>query len=283
MKYVLFLFLCLVTLLSHAQWGHSPWAPNFQQDSTYMLFGNDVILRAEPNTEAEKLDVLEIGDEVLFIKTVEATITLRDIKMPWLEIEASGRRGFIPMHFLSLYSYSYKGKNSRLLLTNYSETSNGQTSLIFRTKDDSGTDTYIEHEPFLALSNSTISITFSEDTRGLYGIELLITIDYLAEACGESGGYSLVAYNAGNDDLISIGEAYGMGDGGVFYVSEEFILPNDEGGKPDIIIHQGESEEIYDGSDGEAAVTRFVKITKEYTWDYGLFPEFSPLQYQSTN
>jgi hypothetical protein len=111
---------------------------------------------------------------------------------------------------------------------------------------------------------------YLEDTHGLDSLTSFLVVDHLAEACGENGGQDYYQWNLG--ELTLMAELWEVGDGGVYYLSERLIFPNDPGGIEDKVIFESEEESVYDEETEWVTTTNTRRV---YNWVYGnLYPEF---------
>ncbi|WP_396591732.1 SH3 domain-containing protein [Allomuricauda sp. R78024] len=208
---------------------------DFKPGEQVYLFGNDVKLRAAPDVESEVLELLKIGEWVKIIEKTEFTWPYRGFDSPFYKVKYDdGVTGYLLGGLLSLekktlnsqnyfFAYSKEGKRTFLNIRNIK---NG---------------TYIEKK--IPLANSTIRIKALDD-KGVPGLDGILLIDYYAEACGmEGGGIYLFAQN---DELTKVASLSQISDAGVFYYSEKFVFPFDEGGISGKILFKKERNENLD-------------------------------------
>ena len=259
-KLIILFFLITTSSFGQQTKYHSP-NNNFENDRIYYLFGDNVKLRAEPNTNSEVLDLLKIGTPIKIISKTNHTLNYNGLESPFYKVKYQDKTGYI---LGSLISLEKRGYNQSEYLFAYKKTDEYDYYLIIR---------YLNAEPDFKeittrIENSTFSVDIF-DNKGVQGIENILYINYFSEACGVNGG-GIYLFQAKND-LKKVFEVAQISDGGVFWFNETLTFPTDEYGMDNKIIYtieQGIS------TDESSYNTEAVTISKVLEWKNGkLIPD----------
>ncbi|WP_420604122.1 SH3 domain-containing protein [Flagellimonas sp.] len=250
----------LSVTFSFAQRIHCPVTCPFEPGEQVYVFGNDVKLRAEPNTESKVLELLKIGEWVKIIEMTDSSWPYNGYDSPFYKVEYNDMTGYILGGLLSLekktvdgtnYFFAYSKEGDKTLLNIRSM----YFGRLFKKK--------------IPLDNSFISIETYSD-RGIEHLDGIIYIDYHANHDGEeNGGIYVFAFEGA---LIAY-ELSQFNDEDASYYSEKFVFPDEEGGLPEKIIFK--KEKGYDclGPEDEWLYTNVE--TWKLSWDRGtLVPNF---------
>ncbi|MBV7439818.1 SH3 domain-containing protein [Weeksellaceae bacterium TAE3-ERU29] len=255
----LLIILSLVTTFVFAQENkYHELNADFTNGETYYLFGDDVKLRAEPNTDSEVLDLLKIGTPIKIISKTNHTLNYNGLESPFYKVKYQDKMGYILGGLISLEKRGYY--KSEYLFA-YKKTGEYDYSLIIR---------YLNAEPgFKEIITNLETPTFSIDifdNKGVQGIENILYINYLSEACGVDGG-GIYFFQVKND-LKKVFEVAQISDAGIFWLGETLTFPTDENGMENKIIY---SIEQGFSTDESSYNTEAVTITKELEWKNGKF------------
>lgn len=240
---------------------HCPWDEcAFKQGEQVYVFGNDVKLRAAPDTESKVLELLKIGEWVEIIEKTEFTWPYKGYDSPFYKIKYDEVTGYILGGLLSLERKTLNGQNYYFAFSKERET----TFLNIRNVKNG---TYLEQK--IRLANTGVGIKTFND-RGIPGLDGILFIDYYAEACGVEGG-GIYLFADGNE-LTKVAELSQISDAGVFYYSEKFIFPDDDDGIPGKIFFKKEQGQ---NLDEETHWTQISVETRQLSWEDGkLTPDF---------
>ncbi|MDW5290873.1 SH3 domain-containing protein [Formosa sp. PL04] len=219
----------------------------FDKGEIAFMFGNDVKLREQPNTESDVLSLLRIGEQIEILEKSDATMEFDGMESPWYKIKTKDKEGYVLGSLISLdrvfdknlvYLISLKKDDSRLFL----KTRVLEPNLEFK-------------ENISELSTWQFSIKASGN-KGIENIKSIFEIDYLAEACGVDGGGMYLFYDG--NELIKAIDYTQVSDAGLYWFMEEYTFPNDEDGVKGKIIYKSDSGETkeYDTEWTESTVTR---------------------------
>ena len=251
-KLVLLLFLG-GTLYVDAQEVYIEPLKEFIINQKVYLFGDDVKLRKEPNTNSEVVSLLKIASEVIIVEKSPQKQLYNGYLHNWYKVKYENNEGFILGGLLSLDSKEID--DSIYLVTLKKE--KDETYISVRVVN--GNNDYIENNSKLKTTTFTIK---AYDNKGVDAIKNIIFIDYIAEACGvEGGGYYL--FNNGTSLVKSI-ELSSISEAGLFWFKEDVVFPSDKGGQKGKIILKREGGEIIDE---ESNHTKVTLETKEFRWE----------------
>ncbi|SHG43869.1 SH3 domain-containing protein [Flagellimonas flava] len=233
---------------------------DFQKGEQVYVFGNDVKLRAQPSTSSKVLELLKIGEWVEILEKTEFSWPYRGFESPFYKVKYDQATGYILGGLLSGKRKTLNGKHYYFALAKEGE----QTFMNVRHVKNG---TY--HEKKVRLKHTDISIKVLDD-KGLPGLDGILYLDYLSEACGvESGGVYLFVQGGDISNMASLSR---VAEAGVYYRSEQFIFPFDKGGLPDKVLFKKEQGEVFDET------TNWTKTTveiRELSWVNGeLVPNF---------
>ena len=221
----------------------------FSKGEIAYMFGNDVKLRDQPNTESDVLSLLKIGETIEIVEKSDATMFFDGIESAWYKVKTKDQVGFVLGNLISLdkatygdltYLVSLKKEGDKLLV---------KTRLIDKAKD------YIEHVSELMTYGFSIK---AMGNKGLKNIKSIFQIDYLAEACGVDGGGIYLFYDG--QDLLKAIDYTQVADADLYWFIEEYIFPNEEGGVEGKIVYKSEFGETkdYETEWIESKITRRV-------------------------
>lgn len=237
-------------------WNESVFEPGEQ----VYVFGNNVKLRSAPKIESEVLEFLKIGEWVQIVEKTEFSWPYKGYDSPFYKVKYDDVTGYILGGLLAIekknlnamdyfFAFSKEGNHNFLNIRNVVEGS------------------YLEQK--VPLSHTNIAIHTIGD-RGIPNLDGILFVDYIADACGiESGGIYLFAHS---NELTKVAELSEISDAGVFYRSERFIFPDDQGGIPGKIFFKKEQGENLD----EASLwTKTFVETRQLSWvDGKLIPDY---------
>ena len=258
------IFLLFITNFSFSQETkyHNPYL-DLKSGEYYYLFGNDVKFRILPDTNSEVIELLKIGTEIQIIEKSNEILNYNGIESPFYKIRHNGKIGYILGGLISLEKREFN--NSKYLFT-YKKTDNN-FSVIIRHINEKSELTELDSE--LITHEFSIDIF---DNKGIEGIENILFINYLAEACGVDGGG--IFFFQTENELKKVFEITQVSDAGVYWLSEDLIFPTDEKGIKEKIIYQ---KELGDYKDEETNWFVITKVSRELEWKDGeILPKFEP-------
>ena len=282
MKKLLFLVLILSPFFvsSQEKSGHNYYWNDYEEHVA-IIGANNCYVREKPSIQSQLLDSLQIGKKIKVLKAsdengVNTDLQIKGLNVSWAEIEYlnnNGKqvkgylwKGFIAVGFFTTEKFTY-------------------LTTIDRVDKKVETEQY-EPELFsvsikvLDLNNSivgqrTIKKEIGEShyfqnkaigNLGLKGLENIYRISFSGEACGIPTLYYYHGWNGKN--FLELPEKYDISDAGVYYHSEDFIFPKENGGKQDVIlkkVEEGQYDE--DSFTNNNYVTHVTKWTETFKWD----------------
>ncbi len=233
-------FISSITIFAQGEPKYIETNHTFSPNETVYLFGNDVKLRAAPNSNSDVKTLLKIAEKVTIIEKTDQTLTYNGIDWPWYKVSYKNQTGYIIGGLLALDMAQIH--DSIYLVSLYKEDDKYVVLTRLANKDTS----YIEHKKRLG-SASTFQLKVYNN-RGIDGITDMVFIDFIAEACGiDGGGYYLFNQNNALLDAIELQQ---ISDSGMYWYIEEVIFPDEKGGtKGKIILNREQGETIDDDSD----------------------------------
>lgn len=258
---------CLITVLTllfttsfgFAQRIHCPECP-FESGEQVYVFGNDVKLRAEPNTDSKVLELLKIGEWVKIIEKTEFSWPYKGFDSPFYKIKYDDMTGYILGNLLSLERNTVDGTNY------FFAYSREQGKLFLNIRSMRLGNIYKKKIP---LSTPSFAIE-TQDNRGIANLGGILFIDYQAGHNGdENGGVYLFPF----EGALASYELSQFHDHDSFYYSEKFIFPDEKEGIPGKIIFKKEKGYNYLREENKWLQT--IEEIWRLSWDFGeLTPNF---------
>jgi hypothetical protein len=236
---------------------------------------SDANLREKPTTQSTSLAKLAIGTPLTIINPTTDSLTIRGVKLPWLyvkcQITGQGEvKGYIWGGFLALAAIQspadeYTFNSGVLYLTGvaaYDEKKHQLTAQVRAAKDGKELSK-VEFTTQGDLSYYPSFELFYYDR--LKQVKAILELNYYYPACGYPSGNNLIIWKE-NNQMVKVLETSSVSDGGVFYDSEDFILPSQRGGIGEHIIVTKDMSE-FEEKDGD-----FVRTTQKvgivlYKWN----------------
>ncbi|MCC6726408.1 MAG: SH3 domain-containing protein [Saprospiraceae bacterium] len=276
MKSVLFFFaFCFATAPLAAQYIPDPWMRDegtlegFVIDSQYYTMVTDANFRNGPGTNSKVMAKLPIGSAVKILEVANENYTSKGVTLPWVKVriekkaEGSPMEGYIWGGFLALAhiqtpNEEYVPNPGVLYLTGvsaYDSTKHEITVQVRAAKDGKE----VAKTEFTTSGDLSYYPSFAVDYSPFMGVKALLMVNYYYPACGYPSGDNLLFWKQ-DDTMQRVLELSSVSDGGVFYSSEDYILPTDKGGIGDHILVVKDMSEF--GEMGEAGQAR---IKQEYS------------------
>ena len=218
----------------------------FNRNEVAFLFGDNVKLRSQPNTQADVLKVLPIGKEITIIGITQERLPYDGIDSPWYQVSVAGNRGFILGALISLDSKSINGSKY------FTALAKNEDVLYLKTRTTRNDGTYKENKSKLSTHDFSLEVF---DNQGIEGVKNMLFVNYLAESCGVDGG-GICIFNT-EEALIKAFDFYRMVDGDAMWSHEDYIFPTDDDGIPNRIVYSGEDgHSMEDDSDAYEIFTK---------------------------
>ena len=273
MKNLLFAFALLMSFQAFAQDNDNSFNPYFQFEvgKTYYLLGDNVNLRAKADIKGEVVAKLPIGTAVK-IEVVEETkdMVLNGLNAPWCKVSFSdkgaNKTAYLWAGFLSLNALeSESDKNVKFLfgiakITQKKEKdySYDEVTMQIRVCNSNKEIQKIEFDGRGSITTARSGEIYHK--KGVASVESIINIEYSDNYCGGSFGNHIFFWDA--KKLYFVKNLQSGADAPCFS-SEDFIYPNDEGGKAGHILMKAEG-----GCTGEESdeIEYSERSMTEYVW-----------------
>ena len=221
----------------------------FKKGEIVYMFGNDVKLRDQPNTESNVLTLLKIGEQIEIMEKSDSKMEFDGIESPWYKVKTNDKVGFVLGGLISLD----RANNGNL--TYLVSLKKDGIKLFAKTRVLGNGLDFKENVSQLMTGEFSIKAT---GNKGLENVKSIFQIDYLAESCGVNGGGIYIFYD-GNDLQKAIDYTQ-VADADLYWFIENYIFPNEEGGLKGKIVYKSEVGETkdYETEWTESKITRRV-------------------------
>lgn len=278
-KTLLFVFALMAAHFLFAQdasdaWMHSDGSlEGFVVGNQYFTLVSDANLREKSNTQSAVITKLPIATPVEIISVSTDSLNLRGVKLPWVQVRTKGAQpaqtGYLWGGFLALASIQTPndeyipnpGVQYLTGVTAYDENKH-QISVQVRAAKDGKELAKCE---FVTNGELSYYPSFELMMESFPKVKAVLSVNYYYPACGYPSGNSLLFWQE-NNQLTKVLETSSVSDGGVFYDSEEFILPSQRGGIGDhVIVTQDHSE--FEEKDNDFVRTKQSIGLRLYKWN----------------
>lgn len=245
----------------------------FAVDSQYFTLVTDANLRSQPGTRSEVLSKLPIGTPLTVLSVSEETYTQRGITLPWVQVRAALNgadpvTGYLWGGFLALASIQtpdeeYMPNRGVLYLTGVAafDSTIHQLTVQVRVAKD-GLE--LARTEFKTTGDLSYYPSFGVDFSPFGGVNALLNVNYYYPACGYPSGNNLLFWKE-DGQLTKVLETSSVSDGGVFYDSEDYILPTHKGGIGDHIMVVRDHSEFEENGEDLVRSAQTYSITL-YKW-----------------
>jgi len=242
-----------------AQDNHDSWMrtngtlDGFVVGNQYFTLVSDANLRDNPGTQSRVLTKLPIGTAVTIEAVSSESLKQRGLELPWVKVRTATNVGYIWGGFLALASIQtpdeqYTPNQGVLYLTGvvaYDMAKHLITVQVRASKDGKE----LSKTEFTTQGDPSYYPDFELTYAPFKGVKALLSVSYYYPACGYPSGNNLLFWLE-NNTLTKVLETKSISEGGVFYESEDYILPSDKGGLGDhIIVVKDHSEFDENGND----------------------------------
>jgi len=269
MKTILTLFILLPTILfsQEDQTFYIDYSFEFEEGSTQLMYGNNVVLRSQDDPTSKAMDTLRIGDPVKIIKKSETTTHINGKPWHWYKVKADKKTGYVLGGLIALDHKEINGHT--YLLT----TAERDSRMFARVRVMDKNKNYYGHE--VEISSSTISIEVDHN-QGLTNVQDMCILSFHAEACGMIGGKAYLFNNG--ERLFEAIRSENMSEAGLFWFSENVEFMGADYWEDNIAYFSRENGEYMDDSmDWTQAVINKIRIT----WTGTVFtPDVSKLTFE---
>lgn len=267
MKTILSLLILLPTILfAQEDARYIDYYFEFQEGSTELMYGDNVVFRSKPDATSKALDTLHIGDPVKIIKKSETTTHINGKPWHWYKVKAGKKTGFVLGGLIALDHKEINGKTYLITTANRDDKDYARARVMSKDKS------YYGHE--IKLSTTMITLEVSEG-KNLKNVEDMCIISMHAEACGVVGGEAYLFNNG--ERLVEVFRTEHMSEAGLFWFGEHLEFKDKDYWEDNVVFYERENGEYMDDSmDWTQAVVNRVKLT----WDGEKFsPDVSKLNF----
>lgn len=243
---------------------------SFEENKTQKIFTDWTRVRKEPNVKSEVTDSLNTNQQIMILKKEEAVLRLGERGANWYKVSYQKgdavSEGYIWGGNLSV---GYRNKNGYDFLFGLSKT------VDRKSKEYNGTEKQNIAGIKVMEGNTLIDEVYFDTGRGeelsygtftiesghkLQNVELTLKAMVSGEACGIASYDQYVLFR--DKKLVALPQLTNVGDADVYYHSEKFVFPNDQGGIPNAFIFKIEEMER-DDKDRE----KKKRSSKTYLWN----------------
>lgn len=245
---------------------------------TFNIYGRMANIRTEPNTTADIQDTLICGSKVIIREQGTVLENIKGIYTPWVKVQYNSsqgqREGYVWLGMLALGNFEQKGTRFLYGIEKLTAAKNNTDEdfvpavwyIHVKAIDNNGN---IVDEKEVTMDGMETSVSSGKllGDMGLKNTEDIIRINFGGEACGIPTYYFYFGWTG--NKLLPLPGKMEVGDAGVFYHTETFLFPKEQGGQPDKIIKLTEEAEAEDDKvdkNGEP-IFKVKKFREVYTWD----------------
>lgn len=277
---ILAIFFFLVNHDSNAQFkectDYNIWSA--RPGDTFCIYGRVANIRTEPNTAADIQDTLTCGSKVIIREQGTVLENIKGIYAPWVRVQynaTQGRReGYVWLGMLALGHFEKKETCFLYGIEKLTAAKNNTDEdfvpavwyIHVKAIDNNGS---IMDEKEVIMNGLETSVSSGKllGDMGLKHTEDIIRINFGGEACGIPTYYFYFGWTG--NKLLPLPGKMEVGDAGVFYHTETFLFPKEQGGQPDRILkltEEGESEDDKVDKNGEP-VLKLKKSRTVWLWN----------------
>lgn len=171
--------------------------------------------------------------------------------------------GFLALAHIQTPDEEYMSNRGVLYLTGpsaYDSTKHQLTVQVRAAKDGKE----LAKTEFITSGDLSYYPSFGVDYSPFQGVKALLFVNYYYPACGYPSGDNLLFWKE-NGELAKVLETSSVSDGGVFYSSEQYVLPNDKGGIGNHIMVVKDEAEFEEKGDDLVVSKQTYQVTL-YKW-----------------
>jgi hypothetical protein len=236
----------------------------FVKGDTIYAFSDNIPMFSGPNTMSKLVAEIRLNQLMTIASEREQDFSIDYNPNEFLHVIFKGKKGFIQRKHLAAKQLIHSPSKT-IMLFQFALNSDHRYDLQYREYNQNE----LVQSAVLLLYGFSCDV-YLEGTHGLDSVTAFLVVDHFAEACGENGGNDYYVWNPRELELMA--DLTEIGDGGVYYLTERLIFPNDPGGIADHVIFESEEENVYDE---ETEWISTLRTRRVYQWVYGnVFPEF---------
>ncbi len=279
MKNLLFLAFLLPVSKLAAQDNPDSWMvaegtlEGFAVGAKYFTLVSDANLREKPGTQSTVLTKLPIGTPVTVEAVAADSFEQRGVKLPWLKVAcqpigAAPVTGYIWGGFMALASIQtpdeeYMPNRGALYLTGVGAYDDAKHQLTVQVRVALAGEELSKTE-FTTTGDLSYYPSFEVGFEPLKNVKAVLSVNYYYPACGYPSGNNLLFWQK-NDQLTKVLETSSVSDGGVFYSTEDYILPSQRGGIGDHVLVTNDVSQFEEKGQDYVRTSQTYKVTL-YKW-----------------
>ncbi|WP_022829320.1 hypothetical protein [Sphingobacterium paucimobilis] len=242
-----------------------------EKGDTAYVFADMAYIRDYPSTKGKLLDSIPQETRVIIKSDSYNNSIARGFEAPWRKIsyvkDGKEKEGFIWSGLLSIGRIQQKdGTIFNIGFLRYEkETSYSAATYLLEVKcfDSNGHLKAKDYYP-AELSEQRYSEHKLLPHMGLEGLENIVRIGFLGEACGIPSFYYYFSWDG--KEVIPMFSRYTVSDAGIYYHEEKILFPSEHNLDPNLIIKDIEEGEVIDEDAQEYHYKKTRKRIK-YIWD----------------
>ncbi|TDQ77163.1 hypothetical protein [Sphingobacterium yanglingense] len=242
-----------------------------EKGDTAHVFADVAYIRDYPGTKGKLLDSIPQETLVIIKSDCYNNSTARGFEAPWRKIsyikEGKQKEGFIWSGLLAIGRMQHKdgtifsvGFLRRDKETSYSPEAYMLQIKCFDTNHNLQTKVYYP----AGLSEQRYSEHKLLPNMGLEGLENIIRIGFLGEACGIPSEYYYFSWNG--NEIIPMFNRYTVGDAGIYHHEEKILFPSEHNLDKNLIIKDIEEGEVID-EDAQDYKYKTTRKRVKYIWN----------------
>jgi len=262
MKNVIIFFILITSFAFSQEITYHHPSQDLKIGETYYLFGDQIKFRAAPDVLSKELRILPIGTPLEVLEKTNVSLPYYGMVSNFYKVAYQKQVGYVLGTFMALEKQHSSTGDFYFAYKKYGDSYSLSTRYVNAKKELIQKDVVLE-TPDIAISLS--------GNKGVKGVTHIISIDYLAEACGVNGGGIYVFLQ--NNTLYKALHFSQVVDGGTFWLREEIIFPNDPRGIAGKLLYQ---KEMGDYKDEDSNWLEVTKVSRELEWKSGeIFPKIN--------
>jgi Bacterial SH3 domain len=212
---------------------------------------SDANIREKPTTQSTAVTQLPIGSAIKIEKVTEDSFTVNGFRAPWCQISYDGgkKKGYLWGGFIATLvlksQYGFGDTEGLTFLGGVGSWNEQKHQMTMQLRTCLKNKELAKVE-FLTSGDLSFNCQLKEENAGtLKNVFTALTFSTGYEACGYPWGDNLIFYTK-DKKLSRILATESISDAGVFYSTEQYILPGDRGGITNYVIVTSDAAEMQD-------------------------------------
>ncbi|MNU48541.1 hypothetical protein D3C71_374630 [compost metagenome] len=273
-KYITLLLLFYgASFVLHAQEVPEPQYWQLSAGDTAIIFADIAYIRNNPGLEGTTVtDSLPAGTKVNMDREALSSSTVKGFRAAWQEIsyrkDGQKKHGYIWLGLLAIgHTRINNGQICIYGFDRYVPVQGDQyASFSCAVKLIGPQQQIVARHPFsFGYTEQSATEIKGLNGMGLKGLQHIVRIGFLGEACAISSDYYYFGWNG--NTFIPLPEAYRVSDAGVFYHSEQMLFPSEHKKGSNIIYKMIEEGTALEEDNGKEIPYKIKKEKKTYLWN----------------